>query len=150
MNYNLTIKGEVSDSIINKVFSSVFRKNHEEPGFIILSFEKDMNSKLLRKHMFEIKEALSKKCQDKFNEKLDFYWLGRFDQQKNTKYHRDNAPENSYLMLGYEPTTVESKLSFADYHKFIAKNNIPTDKYYEFYNPMFKNCLLYTSDAADD
>jgi len=91
--------------------------------------------------MIQIKEALCKKCQTEFNEELDFYWLGRFNHQNTTPYHRDNAPEDSFLMLGYEPTKIESKLSFADYHQLITKNDIPADKYYELYNPLFKKGL---------
>lgn len=138
MNYHLKIEEKLSDVEIDKIYSSVFRKNHEESGFIILTFEKPMNSKILRKYMVQIKESLCKKCQADFHEKLDFYWLGRFNHQNTTPYHRDNAPKDSFLMLGYEPTKVESKLSFADYHQLITNNNIPVDKYYELYNPLFK------------
>jgi len=139
MNYHLKIGREISDDEIDKIYSSVFRKNYVELGFIILTFKEEMNSKILRKYMVKIKQDLSQKCQNEFNEKLDFYWLGRFNQQNTTKYHRDNAPEDSYLMLGYEPSKVDSKLSFADYHQLITKNNIPIDKYYELHNPIYKD-----------
>lgn len=139
MNYYLKIDKVISDIEIEKIYKSVFRKNHEESGFIVILFEGEMNSKLLRKYMVEIKQALSQKCQDVFNQELDFYWLGRFNQQNTTKYHRDNAPKDSFLMLGYEPTEIQSKLSFADYHQLITKENISIDKYYELYNPIFKN-----------
>ena len=97
-----------------------------------------MNAKSLRKYMVELKMGLSEKCQEVFNATLGYYWLTRFDQQNTTKYHRDNAPDNSYLMLGYEPSAIESRLLFADYHRLVTENNIPTDKYYELYNPMFE------------
>lgn len=138
MSYHLKIREKISEVEIDNIYSSIFRKNHEESGFIILTFENPMNSKLMRKYMVQIKKALSKKCQAEFNEKLDFYWFGRFDNQNTTPYHRDNAPEDSYLMLGYEPTKVESKLYIADYHQLITENNIPVDKYFELYNPLFK------------
>ena len=139
MNYHLKITGKISRLEIDKIYSSVFRKSYDEFGFIILTFEREMNSLLLRKLMIKIKEELSKKCQDEFEEALDFYWLGRFNQQNTTKYHRDNAPKDSYLMLGYEPTKVESKLSFADYHQLVVEKNIPIDKYYDLHNPIFKD-----------
>ena len=41
-------------------------------------------------------------------------------------------------MLGYEPTEVKSKLSFADYHQLVTKLDIPVDKYYAFYNPLYQ------------
>src|SRR5207248_9369528 len=40
--------------------------------------------------------------------------LGRFDQKVSTEAHRDGAPEESVLMLGYEPTPVASRLFLLD------------------------------------
>jgi hypothetical protein len=39
----------------------------------------------------------------------------RFDQQVNT-FHVDNAADQSFLMLGYEPSEIESELHIADYY----------------------------------
>ena len=139
MDYHLKIEEELNIDQIERIYSSVFRKDYEEYGFIVISFDMEMNSKLLRKYMFEIKKVLSEKCREEFDERLDFYWLGRFNQQNTTKYHRDNAPKDSYLMLGYEPTEIDSKLSFGDYNQLITKNKIPIDKYYELHNPIFKD-----------
>lgn len=88
--------------------------------------------------MVNLKESLSAKSKSDFNMELDYFWLTRFDQKATTKFHRDNAPRDSFLILGYEPTKIESKLLFADYHKFISDHNIPIEKYYELYNPIFK------------
>jgi hypothetical protein len=129
---------EISSNQINKIFSNVFRKNHDKKGFAVVSFDRKMNSGLLREYMLKLKRELAKKCEEKFKKSLDYYWMGRFDQQTTTKYHRDNAPSDSYLMLGYEPTVINSKLFVADYHQLIAKENIPIDSYYEKYNPIFK------------
>ncbi len=138
MNYHLLIQKGINSDTVERVYASVFRRTYAEDGFIVLSFEEELDSRRLREHMVELKKGLSEKCKEAFQEELDYYWLTRFDQQKTTKYHRDNAPKDSYLMLGYEPTTVESKLLFVDYHQLIIEHNIPVDKYYELYNPMFK------------
>jgi hypothetical protein len=37
-----------------------------------------------------------------------------FDQQNTTRFHRDGGPDNSYLLLGYEPSLVPSTLRIAD------------------------------------
>lgn len=103
-----------------------------------MSFKEDIGSELLRKNMIALKRGLSERCKNDFGEELDYSWLTRFDQQTTTKYHRDNAPEDSFLLLGYEPTKIESRLSFADYHQFISDNNIAVDEYYDRHNPMFK------------
>jgi len=138
MKYHLKIDKEIDNDIITAVFTKVFRNTYNELGFVVLSFKKEITSKILRKYMVELKKGLSKKCEEVFKEELDYYWLGRFNQQKTTKYHRDNAPDDSYLMLGYEPSCIKSKLSFADYHQFISAKEIPVDEYYEKYNPIFK------------
>jgi hypothetical protein len=43
MNYHLKIKGEIDSVVIDKIYSSVFRKTYDEFGFIMLTFEKEMN-----------------------------------------------------------------------------------------------------------
>ena len=138
MNNHITIVDEITSNQINKIFSNVFRKNDDKKGFAVISFDRKMNSGLLREYMLKLKRALAKKCEEKFKKSLDYYWMGRFDQQNTTKYHRDNAPSDSYLMLGYEPTAINSKLFVADYHQLITKEKIPIDTYYEKYNPIFK------------
>lgn len=138
MKYLLKIKSEITDDIINTVFYKVFRTNYSESGFVVISFDELITSEYLRASMVALKKGLSKKCNEVFNETLDYYWLGRFNQQNTTKFHRDNATENSFLMLGYEPTEIDSKLYFADYHQLIADKKIPVDQYYELYNPIFK------------
>lgn len=130
---------QIDADIIDKVYANVFRRDHEHSGFAVLSFKDDIGSELLRRNMIALKRGLSERCEHDFGEELDYSWLTRFDQQTTTKYHRDNAPEDSFLLLGYEPTNIESRLLFADYHQFISDNNIPVDEYYERHNPMFKD-----------
>lgn len=130
---------QIDADIIDKVYVNVFRRDYEHSGFAVLSFKDDIGSELLRRNMIALKRGLSERCEHDFGEELDYSWLTRFDQQTTTKYHRDNAPEDSFLLLGYEPTNIESRLLFADYHQFISDNNIPVDEYYERHNPMFKD-----------
>lgn len=46
--------------------------------------------------------------------------LGRFDQQVSTRFHRDGAAEISLLILGYEPTTVSSRLFIHDPYRVMG------------------------------
>lgn len=39
----------------------------------------------------------------------------RFDQQVKTKPQRDGSPEESLLMLGYEPSLIETRPEMSDY-----------------------------------
>ena len=43
--------------------------------------------------------------------------MGRFDSQTTTKFHLDGAPDEAFLMLGYEASPVRSELAIADYSK---------------------------------
>ena len=63
--------------------------------------------------------------------------MGRFDQQETTKFHLDNAGDHSYLMLGYEPTQIKSKLYLADYGQLAATLHITEEEYFESYNPIY-------------
>jgi hypothetical protein len=87
--------------------------------------------------MVSLKNKLSQMHMEKFGQKLMFQWMGRFDQQETTKFHLDNAADQSFLMLGYEPTVIASKLYFADYVQFANSLNISGEEYFEKYNPMF-------------
>ena len=137
MNYHLKVENNLQSEEITRIFSNVFRKNFDTPGFAVITFTGKMDSKSLRNQMVYMKKALSGKCEKAFGYELDYYWLGRFNQQTTTKYHRDNAPEDSFLMLGYEPSSIESKLYLADYSKLVQEKEIPINQYYELYNPIF-------------
>ncbi len=137
MNYHLKVENQLQNDDIEHIFSSVFRKKFDKPGFAMITFGNEMDSTSFRSQMVKLKKALSEKCKEAFGHELDYYWLGRFNQQTTTKYHRDNAPENSFLMLGYEPSLIESKLYLADYSKLVQEKEIPTSEYYERHNPIF-------------
>lgn len=68
---------------------------------------------------------------------MNYYWMGRFDQQSTTKFHRDNAPEESILLLGYEPTSVRGVLSIADYTRAAERLRLSPREFLETRNPMF-------------
>ena len=68
--------------------------------------------------MVNIKYKLDELARREFDKKLAYQWLTRFDQQENTKFHQDNAGNQSFLMLGYEPTVIESDLYMGDYVNF--------------------------------
>lgn len=139
MDYHLSIGKEIDTETIERVYFNVFRQNYKACGFAILTFSDEIDSRQLRISMLKIKRGLTERVKADFNEVLDYYWLTRFDQQETTKFHRDNAPIDSFLMLGYEPTKIDSQLFIADYHRFVTENSIPIDKYYEKYNPIFKD-----------
>lgn len=87
--------------------------------------------------MVEIKNAMSAFHRARTGRLLNYFWLGRFNQQTTTKFHRDNAPEESILLLGYEPTTVPGRLFIADYSKVAERIGWEPQELLEKRNPMF-------------
>lgn len=119
------------------IYKKVFRTDFNEPGFVVIDFGFSITSEDLRECMVRLKNSLSQIHIDKFGEKLLYQWMGRFDQQETTKFHLDNAADQSFLMLGYEPTTIKSKLYFADYVELFKSMHISGEEYFEKYNPIF-------------
>ena len=126
-----------SKIIAQQIFDQVFRTTTEKPGFAYLDLGKNSDSYQLRKLMVDIKYQLDELVRQEFDKKLTYQWLTRFDQQENTKFHQDNAGDQSFLMLGYEPTIIQSELYIADYVKFSYDYQIDPVDFFEKYNPLF-------------
>jgi predicted nucleotide-binding protein (sugar kinase/HSP70/actin superfamily) len=46
---------------------------------------------------------------------------------KSIPLHVDNAADQSFLMLGYEPSEIESELHIADYYKYANESTATKD-----------------------
>ncbi|WP_034917906.1 hypothetical protein [Gillisia sp. CAL575] len=127
----------VIEDIAQYCIEKVFRINTNEPGFVHLDFGKDINSNQLRSIMVDLKKELSKYTTGQFNKGLTYQWLVRFDQQVDTPYHIDNAGNQSFLMLGYEPSEIESELYLADYYKYANDGEVAQKDFLENFSPVF-------------
>ncbi len=127
------------ETISKYCFNNVFRTTTEKSGFVVLDFGTNIDSYKLRRIMVDLKVELSKLTKEVFQKTLTYQWLVRFDQQASTRYHIDNAGDQSFLMLGYEPTDVESELFLADYVQFSLDNNTKPSDYFDKYNPLFND-----------
>jgi hypothetical protein len=87
--------------------------------------------------MVDLKRRLAVLHLDAMRRKLAYQSLGRFDQQHTTKPHRDNAPAESVLMLGYEPTRVASQFFIADYTACARDLDLTPDEFLAAHNPMY-------------
>ncbi|MBO3100040.1 hypothetical protein [Gelidibacter pelagius] len=134
---------EISEVDLKKIakecFENVFRTDTEHPGFAHIDLGKDIDSSELRSIMVALKNELSHHTSKAFNKKLAYHWLVRFDQQVNTPYHVDNAGDQSFLMLGYEPSNIKSELYLADYYKFAQESDDAPKEYLENFSPVFKD-----------
>jgi len=100
---------------------------------------KDISSTDIRHCMIALGKQLSHITSRIFDNPLGFISAGRFDQQVTTQFHYDGGPEVSFLMLGYEPSSIESELYLADVSKAADDQGVDLDKFLEEHNPMFEN-----------
>ena len=124
--------------LAGQVFAMVWRFDFHFPGFCLLDAGPGMGSHALRLEMLALKERLSDLCLGRTGKKLFFRSMARFDQQETTKFHLDGAPEQSLLMLGYEPSQVHSRLFLADFTRAAFDLGIPPQQFLREYNPMYR------------
>jgi hypothetical protein len=92
-------------------FAGVWRTSADQSGYAVLAAsDPQPTSKELRRAMMDLMAAFAELSPVPFVVER----VGRFDQQVSTRFHRDGAADVSLLLLGYEPTTVESKLFLHD------------------------------------
>lgn len=92
-------------------FADVWRSSVDRPGFAVLAApDPQPSSGHIRHAIMTIVAAFDELAERPFVVER----VGRFDQQVSTRFHRDGAADVSLLLLGYEPTTVESQLFLHD------------------------------------
>lgn len=119
------------------IFSISWRRDFTAPGFCLLELGDQIDSPAMRRLMLALKERLSEICLKTTGKKRVYRSLGRFDQQETTKFHLDGAPDESMLVLGYEPSLVRSRLFLADYSRCAFDLGITPRQFLEDHNPMF-------------
>lgn len=115
---------------LQAAYNAVFRSSTREAGYYFWDFGQQINTHTLRETMVYLKNELSLLCERHLNKQLYFQSMGRFNHQHASKLHRDSAPSHSFLMLGYEPTKVDSRVYIADYSRYMADQNISIERYF--------------------
>jgi hypothetical protein len=123
--------------LAERVFGQVFRRNFRAPGAALLSLGPGVSSGELRAFQLALKEALGGLYHGRTGRDLVYLSLARFNQQVTTKFHLDGAPEEAYLLLGYEPSSVSSSLAIADYTRAAHDWGIDPKTLLSDFNPMF-------------
>jgi len=123
--------------LANWLYPRVFRHDFQMPGAALISFDVEISSAQLRRTMVDLKENLSDIYHKTTGDHLVYLSVGRFNQQATTKFHLDGAPDQAFLMLGYEPTIVASELSIADYTRAAHDWNISPKELLSDFNPMY-------------
>ena len=120
-----------------QVFNLVCRTDHSSCGFALIKLPADFGSQKQRRMMVALKEGLSALHSDARGLPLEWFNMIRFDQKNTTKPHRDAAPAESLLILGYEPSEVKSRLSMYDYSARSVARGITPEQFLEDFNPMY-------------
>lgn len=133
---HISVKDEIT-LVTNTLFEQVFRTDFNKPGFSLLTLDKHINSINLREIMLSIKDEFDKIYLSKFGKPLYYLTIGRYDQKESTKFHLDGAPEESFLIIGYEQSDFVSELEIADYSKAAYDLGISPKQFLDEYNPIF-------------
>ena len=120
------------------VYDLVWRVDFTAPGFAALDIPPGPDSHTLRSWMVDLKHQLSEIGVRRGMGPFTYRSMARFDQQETTKFHLDGAPQQSLLMLGYEPSKVRSRLFLADYTCAAFDLGITPQQFLHDYNPMYK------------
>jgi hypothetical protein len=103
-----------------------------------VDLEPGVDSHALRALMVGLKKRLSELAVRESGRQLVYASMARFDQQETTKFHLDGAPDESLLILGYEPSRVRSRLFLADYSRAAFDAGITPRQFLQDFNPMYR------------
>lgn len=120
-----------------EIYDLVWRVDFTAPGYALLDIPPGPDSSTVRAWMIRLKETLRAIGLRRGRGAFRFCWLDRFDQQVTTKFHLDGAPAASLLMLGYEPSTVRSRLRLADYARAAFDLGLEPTQFLRDHNPIF-------------
>jgi hypothetical protein len=138
LNLMSTPGSSITHATADQVFDLVWRFDFTAPGFAVLDIVPGLDSHTLRSRMVALKERLSEIGVRRGGKPFLFRSMARFDQQETTKFHLDGAPEQSMLILGYEPSNVVSRLFLADYTSAAFDLGITPQVFLHDFNPMYK------------
>lgn len=131
--------GEVGE-LAKEVYQRVCRTEFTEPGFCLVNCGATLGSVAFRQLMVDLKHELALVHQQhSVASTLIYVSATRFDQQVSTKPHIDGGPAACFLMLGYEPTVVQSSIELADYSRCAYDLGITPRQFLNQHNPMFQS-----------
>ena len=125
-------------SIAAEIYRRTCRVNLDEPGFCVLNLGQEIESVAFRQLMVDLKREMAAIHESTTGKTLVYRSAARFDQQETTRPHLDGGPDESLLMLGYEPSAVDSELEISDYAQCAFDRGISPKAFMADYNPMFK------------
>lgn len=113
------------------------RHDLHSPGFCLIQLAAHATSVELRAAMWQLRVEFARIHHERTGRHIVVASAGRFDQQETTKPHRDGAPDESILVLGYEPSAVESEVALLDYSACAHGMGLTPATFLDRHNPMF-------------
>jgi hypothetical protein len=134
-----TYRISVMDVLADAVAHRVFRTDLSRPGFAFLDLGSHHHPQAFREWLVELCRGLDRVYQRDFGRRIHFRAIGRFDQQVTTEAHLDGGPEESILVLGYEPSLVASRLFLLDYTRAANDRGLAPKAFLKQFNPMVRS-----------
>ena len=126
-------------SIATDIYERTCRTDFDVAGFCLVNVGDAIDSFAFRKLMVDLKRAMAKVHEDRTKNTLIYLSAARFDQQETTRPHLDGGPDECFLMLGYEPSEVNSELEISDYAKCAFDLGLSPKEFMANHNPMFES-----------
>lgn len=126
-------------SIAADVYRRTCRVDFNAPGFCVLNLGQEVGSVDCRRVMVDLKREMAAIHEAATGDTLAYLSAARFDQQETTRPHLDGGPDECFLMLGYEPSAIESELQIFDYAKAAFDRGLSPEEFMVEHNPMFKS-----------
>jgi hypothetical protein len=124
--------------IAQEAYRRTCRTSFDEPGFCVINVGNSIDSVAFRQLMINLKREMANLHASQTQSTLIYLSAARFDQQESTKPHLDGGPDQSLLMLGYEPSEIASELEITDYARCASDLGLTPKEFLAKHNPMFK------------
>src|SRR5262249_9585520 len=125
-------------AVADHMAGAVLRTELTESGSCLLDLGPRLTPRDFRALLLALGRALGTAYGRDFDGELGFVSLSRFHQQVSTPPHLDAGPDESLLLLGYEPTEVASRVFLYDYtHCALDRGLTPRD-FLDRFNPTFR------------
>lgn len=131
--------GKDAATVAGAVHDLACRTGFHAPGFCLIDALSIVDAVSLRRFMIDLKLALARVHLARAGDSLVYLAMSRFDQRSTTRLHLDGGPDESLLMLGYEPSDLESRIEIADYARCAYDLGITPKEFLSRHNPMFSD-----------
>lgn len=132
------LAGNDAQTLAPIVYERTCRTSFDAPGFCVVNLGGDFGSSSLRQLMVDLKREMAQLHSITTGQTLVYLSAARFDQQETTRPHLDGGPEECFLMLGYEPSNVDSQLEISDYSKCAFDMGVTPKQFMSQHNPIFQ------------